>query len=461
MKKNFGILILAAGQGTRMKSALPKVLHHVGGLPMLAHVLKAADSLGPGQIGVVVGHGAHAVERTVSASLEGWSIKSPVRFIEQKILKGSGRAVQEALPFVKKFRRLMIICGDAPLMTGRTLFSLLKLNGSGKSEGVVLTARVAEPGSYGRVVRSESGREVAALVEACELGPGAVSNNEINSGAYVFETKHLVPALRRLKRKGPKKEFFLTDVIENISSGGGKILPLVTVRADEIMGVNSRLQLAEANRIFNARVINELMCSGVTIMDPSSTWIDSGVRIGTDTVILPGTHISGKTVIGSGCEIGPCVQIEGCALADNVQIKFGCSLSGSKLLEGATVGPFSHVRPGCRIGPCAKIGNFSEIKASSIGKGSKVPHLSYVGDTDMGEKVNIGAGTITCNYDGNAKHRTVIGSGAFIGSNVNLVAPVKVGSWSKIGAGSTITENVPDSTLALARARQIIKTLKR
>lgn len=284
---------------------------------------------------------------------------------------------------------------------------------------------------------------------------------EVNSGTYVFETSFLIKALKKLAAKGPKREFYLTDVVEFIKGEGGRVLPYLSPDRDEILGINSRVQLARAQAYLNFWILQRLMTGGVTVIDPFNTYVDFGVKIGADSVIYPGTYITGKTTIGRETKIGPSAFLEDCRVGSGVWIKSGCHLSGSRILNGSVIGPFSHLRPGCSIGPNAKIGNFTEIKASRVKRGSKVPHLSYIGDSDIAERVNIGAGTITCNYDGVKKHKTVIGAGAFVGSNVNFVAPVKVGRKTVIGAGSTITDDIPDGMLAIARARQVTKPLKK
>lgn len=462
---SLGILILAAGRGTRMKSSLPKVLHPIAGLPMIAHLLMTAGSINAREISLVVGHGGELVEKEVSSRSGDWGIKRPVRFIKQKILKGSGRAVQESLAFVKRFKTVMILCGDSPLLKGKTLSGMLKLYKSRGVQCVVLTAELPDPGSYGRIMRANGG-EVAAIVEKSELGKVSKASecfltDEVNSGTYVFEASFLIKALKKLAAKGPKREFYLTDVVGLIRDEGGTVLPYLSPDRDEILGINSRVQLARAQAHVNFRILQRLMTGGVTVIDPFNTYVDFGVRIGADSVIYPGTYITGKTTIGRETKIGPSAFLEDCRVGSGVWIKSGCHLSSSRILDGSVIGPFSHLRPGCLIGPNSKIGNFTEVKASRVGRGSKVPHLSYIGDTDMGERVNIGAGTITCNYDGVKKHKTVIGAGTFVGSNVNFVAPVKIGRKTVIGAGSTITDDIPDGMLAIARARQIIKPLKR
>ncbi|KAF0127011.1 MAG: bifunctional UDP-N-acetylglucosamine pyrophosphorylase / Glucosamine-1-phosphate N-acetyltransferase [Elusimicrobia bacterium] len=458
-KKDLCALILAAGMGTRMKSALPKVLHELGDLPLAARVIKKVAALGPARIVVVVGHKGAMVKERLAA----WLAKSPVgaevRFVTQKSLTGSGRAVQEAVPEIKGFAHTLIICGDAPLFRPATLKKLSAFYRRNRPGCVVMTAELRNPGSYGRIIRGHGG-SVKAIVEASDASPAELAVKEVNSGTYFFHTPALLKALKTLRPKGPKREYYLTDTLEAILAAGGRVLAVKAADETEIAGINSRRDLAGAYKMLNKRVIEELMDKGVTVKDPGATYIEEGVKIGPDTVIYPGVHIKGATVIGSGCRIGPSGVIEDCRIDDGCEVKFSCYLNGSRLRKDSVVGPFAHLRPGADIGPSAKVGNFSEVKKSRVGRGSKVPHLSYVGDTTMGEKVNVGAGTITCNYDGKNKHRTVIGDGVFIGSNTNLVAPVKLGKGSLIAAGSTITENVPAGALALARSRQVLKKRK-
>lgn len=459
-KDGLCVLILAAGLGTRMKSELPKVLHILGDTPLAARVVKKVSTLNPSKIIIVVGHKADMVRETLGKYLEKNPVGAEVVFVTQKSLNGSGRAAQDAMPEMKKFRHVLVLCGDAPLFRTETLRKMRADYFKKRPDCLVMTADLAVPGGYGRIKRGRTGA-VEAIVEASDASPAELAVKEVNSGAYFFKTSALAASVRVLKKKGPKGEYYLTDSVENILSAGGKVLAFKTPDETEITGINSRRDLAEAYKMINKRVLQDLMDNGVTIVDPDATYIEEGVRIGRDTVVQPGMHIKGSTVIGRNCRLGPYGVIESCLIEDGSEIKFSCFLSESRVRTGSKVGPFAHLRPASDIGPDAKVGNFSEIKKSRIGRGSKVSHLSYVGDTEMGEKVNIGAGTITCNYDGVSKHKTVIGAGAFIGSNTNLVAPVSVGAGALIGAGSTITEDVPPKTLALARARQTVKQLKK
>ena len=459
-KDSLCVLILAAGLGTRMKSELPKVLHVLGDLPLAVRVLKKVSVLNPSKIIIVVGHKAAMVRETLGEYLAHNPSGAEIYFLTQKLLKGSGRAVQEALPEIKNFQHTLILCGDAPLFKTETLKKMYSDYLKKRPDCLVMTADLAAPGSYGRIKRDRAGA-VEAIVEASDASPAELALKEVNSGTYFFKTSALIKAVRALRKKGPKKEYYLTDSLENILSADGQVLAFKASDETEITGINSRQDLAGAYKMINKRILKGLMDTGVTIVDPDNTYIEEGVRIGRDTVVQPGMHIKGSTVIGRNCRLGPYGVIDSCLIEDGSEIKFSCFLAESRVRTGSAVGPFAHLRPASDIGPDAKVGNFSEIKKSRIGRGSKVSHLSYVGDTEMGEKVNIGAGTITCNYDGVRKHKTVIGAGAFIGSNTNLVAPVKVGAGALVGAGSTITEDVPPKTLALARARQTVKQLKK
>ncbi len=452
---SLGVLILAAGEGTRMESSLPKVLHSVGGRPMLFYGLRLANALKPAGIGVVIGHQADHVQKEIEEMTKGW-LNRPITYIRQKHPTGSGGAVLEAMPFLKKFQTAVVACGDTPLLTFETVYGLVNAHREQKGQVTLLTARLATPKGYGRVVRSPLG-EVLRIVEESEATPKEAAITEINSGTYCFEVAPLLDAVRGIAPQGPKKEIYLTAALELARQKGGRVNAHVCGNAEEALGVNTRVQLAHVERVLNRRCLDRLMLSGVTIVDPSHTYVDADVEIGQDSIVLPGTILKGKTQIGKACHVGPFTYIEDTTLGNNCEVR-NSYVNGARILEKTTIGPYSHIRPGTVAGPRARIGNFSEIKASRIGFGSKVPHLSYIGDADIAEDVNVGAGTITCNFDGTEKHKTVIGAKAFIGSNVNLVAPVKIGRGAKIGAGSTITEDVPEGALAIARARQENKT---
>ena len=454
--RNLGVLILAAGEGTRMESAIPKVLHHVGGRPMLFYTLRLANALKPQAIGVVVGYEADRVKTAVTELTKDCGIARPIQYIHQKKALGSGNAVLESIPFLKKFKTVVVLCGDTPLITYESLYALVHSHEEQKGQVTLLTARLANPKGYGRIVRTPLG-EVQRIVEESIGSPKELAITEVNSGAYCFELDALLQGLKDIGEKGPKKEHFLTDILEIIRTKGGKVNAYLSQVPEEVLGVNSRIQLSAAERIMNRRMLERLMLSGVTILDPQSTHVDADVEIGQDSVIHPGTILRGKTKIGKMCHIGPFTQMHEVQIGNECEVRMS-QLESCRILEKTQIGPFSNIRPESVIGPRARIGNFTEVKASRIGFGTKVNHLSYIGDAEIHEDVNIGAGTITCNYDGKAKHKTTIAAKAFVGSNVNLIAPVKIGRGAKIAAGSTVTEDVPDEALAIARARQVNKT---
>ncbi|MBI5882573.1 MAG: bifunctional UDP-N-acetylglucosamine diphosphorylase/glucosamine-1-phosphate N-acetyltransferase GlmU [Elusimicrobia bacterium] len=440
--RSTGVLILAAGQGTRMESAIPKILHPVGGRPIIYYVLRVANALKPAAIGVVVGHEAEDVKTEILKIAKDCGISRPIQFIQQKKLLGSGNAVLEAVPFLKKFTAAMVLCGDTPLLTYESLLSLQRVHEEHKAQATLLTARLSNPKGYGRIVRTPTG-DVLKIVEESVASPKEAAINEINSGAYCFEVAALLSGLGQLSAKGPKGEHFLTDILELVRTKGGRIIAHLSGNPEEALGINTRVQLAAAERIINRRMLERLMLSGVTIVDPASTHVDADIEVGQDSVVEPFTILRGRTKVGSQCRVGPFCFLE------NAQVGNECEVSLSRLrdcrvLEKCVIGPYSNIRPESVIGPRAKVGNFSEVKASRVGFGSKVPHLSYIGDTDIREDVNVGAGSITCNYDGKVKHKTVIEARAFIGSGTMMVAPVRIGKGSSTGAGSVVTHDVPD-----------------
>ena len=456
---NFAAVVLAAGLGTRMKSDLPKVLHYLGDMSLVERAIRKVAALGPEKIIVITGHKAELVEAELRKKL-GAGINAKTVFIRQKLLKGSGRAVQEAIHEIRRHAHAMVLCGDAPLFRAETAKKMAANYFRLAPDCLVMTAELAAPGSYGRVKRNHAG-DVSAIVEASEADAWEKAIKEVNSGTYFFNVRALEKAVRSLDKKGSKGEYYLTDAVENIIAAGGRALAFKLADASEMTGINSRADLAAAYAMLNRRKAADLMRSGVTVVDPSNTYIEESVVIGRDTVVHPGVFIKGATSIGKNCKIGPCGVIEDCRIDDGAEIKYSCVLSSSRVRSGAIVGPFARLRALSDIGPGAEIGNFAEVKKSRIGRGAKMHHHSYIGDTEMGEKANIGAGTITCNYDGVNKNKTVIGAGAFIGSNTNLVAPVSIGAGAYTAAGSTITENVPGGALAIARARQVVKHLKK
>lgn len=454
-QKNLCVLILAAGKGTRMKSSLPKPLHRVCGIPMIAHSLRAAQTLNPGAICVVVGHEAPRVMDEIKQNLSVWGVTAPVVFAEQKELNGSAGAVRAALPLLDKFQSVMVLNGDAPMIHAETLQQMHSVFNAEQAGALVLGVTVPDPKGYGRILRSEDGR-FDRVVEETDADDDIRKVTEVNGGMYVFDAKALVSALALLRPQGPKKEFYLTDALAAIKDFHDLVLVFNTPDYRQALGVNSRQDLALAEDLMRARVADKLMESGVRLVRPGEVYIDEDVQIGEDTVVCPGCYIKGKTVIGKNCRLDGSVFITDSVIGDNVFIKMGTYIENSVIENDCEVGPYAHLRPNTTLKTKAKVGNFCEIKNSVIGEGSKVNHLTYIGDTDMGKGVNVGAGTITCNYDGQKKHCTVIGDHVFVGSNVNFVAPVEVKPYSKIGAGSTITKEVPQGSLAIARARQVV-----
>ncbi|VBB06556.1 nucleotidyl transferase [Lucifera butyrica] len=437
-------VILAAGKGTRMKSALPKVLHTVGGKPMVQHVLEAAKKAGAGRNLVIIGFGAESVAEALDGRAE---------FVVQTEQLGTGHAVIQTETKLADFEgTVMVLCGDTPLLRGDLLADLLAAHREAQAVATVLTARMPDPTGYGRVIR-DAGGQVKKIVEQKDAGPGELAVNEINTGIYCFERAPLFDALSGITCNNKQGEYYLTDVISILVTQGARVWAMEAADYRETMGINSRLQLAEAEKLLRRRKLEELMDSGVTIMDPDSTFVDEQVIIAPDTVIYPFTWLEGATKIGSGCTIGPNSRLQDTLVGNNVTLHFSythqCSIE-----DNVTVGPYVHLRPDTVLSRGVKVGNFVEIKNSHVGAGSKVPHLSYIGDTDMGAGVNIGSGTITVNYDGKHKHRTTIEDHSFIGCNTNLVAPVTVGCGAYVAAGSTITKDVPPDALGVARARQ-------
>ncbi len=454
-KKNLCVLILAAGKGTRMKSPLPKPLHPVCGLPIIAHILQAAQALNPAAIGLVVGHEAQKMEEAVKEGLPKWGVTAPLVFVEQTDLSGSGSAVKAALPLLKRFEDVMVLNGDTPLLEAQTLEQMYSAFQSNEAGAMVLAVRVPDPAGYGRVVRAQDG-SFEKIVEHSDADEKTLLINEINSGMYVFKFSYLDKALQALTPQGPKHEYYLTDTLAHIKAAKQPVLVYGSDDYEQALGVNSKVQLSQAELIMRERVARRLMDEGVTIPNPKAVFIDAQAQIGVDTFICPGCYICGKTVIGKNCMLEGNVYIKDSVIGDNVTLKMGTYIEESTVEEQCQLGPYAHLRPLSVLKKGAKVGNFSEIKKSVIGEGSKVNHLSYIGDTDMGAGVNVGAGTITCNYDGKNKHKTVIGDHVFVGSNVNFVAPVTVENYAKIGAGSTITKLVPQESLAIARSRQVV-----
>lgn len=445
------IVIMAAGKGTRLKSRRAKVLHEVGGKPLLAHVIASASRIvDPANIYVVIGHQADEVRAAVAPT--------GVQFVLQEDQRGTGHAIMCARSQVQQYDNILVLSGDVPLIQPETVGRLLDFHLAHKAAMTILTAEPDNPFGYGRIIRgSSSSDSVKAIVEQKALKRGQEKIREINSGIYAFATKALFANIDGLKTDNVHGEFYLTDMAAILMRSKARVVALKAKDPAEVLGANTLAELAELDALLRSRKARALMDSGVTIYRPETCVIDSDVEIAPDTVIEPFVQILGKTRIGSGCLVRSYSIIRDSQIGENVQIRPGCIIDQSTVAPEVLLGPYSHVRPGSDLGQGAHVGNFVEVKKTRMGKGAKANHLTYLGDADVGAGVNVGAGTITCNYDGVNKHMTVIEDGAFIGSDATLVAPVRVGKGSYIAAGSTITGDVPADALALGRARQTMK----
>lgn len=444
-EKKLAAVILAAGRGTRMKSELPKVLHAVAGVPMLNYPVGLARALGCGPTVVVVGHGAETVE----AALAG----SGALFALQSQQLGTGHAVLCAEPQLAGFRgTVLLLCGDVPLLRRETLEALLHYHAAQQATVTVLTAHMPNPHGYGRIVRQ--GDEVLCIVEEKDASLQQRAITEINTGIYALEAPFVFEALKTIGCDNAQGEYYLTDVLAAARAAGRRVCALAAGTPEETMGINDRVQLAEAGALMRQRINRELMLSGVTLVDPATAYIEPQVKIGADTVIEPNVQLRGATVIGRNCRIDSGVCVDGCSVGDGAHLKAGSVMTDSSVGERSEVGPMAHLRPGTVLVGENKIGNFVETKKSVLGQGSKASHLTYIGDAEVGRKVNIGCGTITCNYDGVNKHKTIIEDEVFVGSDTQFVAPVRIGRGALIGAGSTITKDVPADALALSRPEQ-------
>ena len=441
------IVILAAGKGTRMKSGLPKVLHRAGELPLIEHVLRTAGALEPASTVLIIGHHAGMVQGALA--------KRPgLQFATQQPQLGTGHALLQAEPALQGQRgTVVLLSGDVPLLRASTLERLVAVHTERKAAATVLTAVIDHPDGYGRIVRDADGG-IRAIVEHKDATAEQRAIAEINSGIYAFDLAPLFGALREVGASNAQGEYYLPDLVSIYRARGLVVETVVTGDPEEILGVNSRKELAYVTSILKSRTNDALMESGVTIVDPASTFIGPDVTVGADTTIHPGVYLEGRTSIGSGCVIHSGVRVVDATIDDQVTINNFCVIVESHVSRGAKVGPFAHIRPLSDIGEDAHIGNFVELKKTTLGKGSKANHLAYLGDATIGERVNVGAGTITCNYDGVAKHPTIIDDGAFIGSDSQLIAPVRVGKGAYVAAGSSITLDVPDDALGIARGRQ-------
>jgi bifunctional UDP-N-acetylglucosamine pyrophosphorylase/glucosamine-1-phosphate N-acetyltransferase len=440
------IVVLAAGKGTRMKSARPKVLHHVAGLPMIEHVLSTASVLEPRSTTVVVGHEAALVQSALKGHTD-------LAFVVQEPQLGTAHALLTTEPLLREATgTLFLLSGDVPLLAARTLKLLRDQHGATGAAATVVTAQVDNPHGYGRIVRS--GDQIVRIVEEKDATPAEREIREINSGIYAFALRGLFDAVRGIASLNAQNEYYLPDLVAIFRRAGQRVETVLIANPDEIRGINSRRELAEVSRIVRQQKNAELMAAGVTIEDPATAYIDRDVVIGPDTIIHPGVSIEGRTTIGSRCEIHSGARIIDSSIGNGVTIFNHCVITEAQIGDEARVGPFAHLRKDADLRAQARVGNFVELKKTVLGVGSKSMHLAYLGDATIGEKVNIGAGTITCNYDGVAKNRTVIADGAFIGSDTQLVAPVTVGAGAYVGSGSTIREDVPSKALAVSAGKQ-------
>jgi bifunctional UDP-N-acetylglucosamine pyrophosphorylase/glucosamine-1-phosphate N-acetyltransferase len=456
MRDGFAIAIMAAGKGTRLKSKRPKVLHEVGGKAMLLHVIAAAETVvTAGEIFCIVGHAAERVRGAVEAT--------GIRFVVQAEQLGTGHAIQVLKAHlvtegVSLPENLLVLSGDVPLIRPETLEALCEMHLRQRAAMTILTAVPDDPTGYGRVLRvNEDGPEVTGIVEQKSLSPQQTGAREINSGIYCFQTEALFGELDSLSANNAHGEFYLTDVASKLVESGRRVVALRAESVDEVLGANTIAEMMHLDQAMRLTVAKDLMAKGVTIFRPDTCVIDAGVEVGADTVIEPYVQLLGATRIGSDCRVRSYSVVQNSLLGDSVLVRNGCVLDGAEIADGAILGPYAHLRPESRIGEGAHVGNFVETKKVRLGKGSKANHLNYLGDAEIGEGVNIGAGAITCNYDGARKHLTVIGDGVFVGSDSTLVAPVKLGAGAYVAAGSCVTKEVPAGALALGRSRQVNK----
>ena len=442
---------MAAGKGTRLKSRRPKVLHEIGGKPLLGHVIAAASRIvPPGDIYTVIGHQAEHVREAVAST--------GVRFVEQVEQRGTGHAIQCAQAAIAGYDNILVLSGDVPLIRPETIQAVWSFHQAEQAAMTILTAAPENPTGYGRIVRKAAGSaDVEAIVEQKALAPQQQSIREINSGIYAFQTAPLLAHLARLTTDNAHGELYLTDMAGLLRAAGERVVAIQAAEAAEVLGANTIAELVALDATMRAATASRLMASGVTIFRPETCVIDAEVEIAPDTIIEPFVQLLGRTRIGADCRIRSYSVIENCTLGNDVLVRQSCVLADSTVDNGARIGPFAHVRPGSEIGEDVHIGNFVETKKAKLGKGAKANHLTYLGDAVIGSRTNVGAGVITCNYDGVHKHTTHIGEGVFVGSDSTLVAPVSIADGAYIGAGSCITRDVPAGALAVGRARQVTK----
>jgi bifunctional UDP-N-acetylglucosamine pyrophosphorylase/glucosamine-1-phosphate N-acetyltransferase len=454
------LMILAAGLGTRMKSRRAKVLHELAGRPLISYAIRAAIATEPESILVVVGHQSDDVESAVRETAERSGHAPNLWFMLQAEQRGTGHAVMSARKWLQeRSSRLVVMAGDIPMIKGETLKRLIDKHTSDRNDATILTVLMEDPTGYGRIIKDPEGRFVRS-VEQRDATPEELKLREVNVSLYCFETAPLVAALDRLTTDNAQGEYYLTDVPEIMLRDGKRVGIFPHGDADEVTGVNTRVELAALERMLRERKLHELMLSGVTIIDPASTYVHQDVEIGPDTVLHPQVTIEGASRIGSGCTIRSWTRLRNVSVGDGVTINDSCVIEETSIRDGARVGPFARLRMQADIGEGAVIGNFVEVKKSGIGRGTKAQHLSYLGDATLGDNVNIGAGTITCNYDGKRKHQTHIEDDVKIGSDTMLVAPVRVGKGSVTGAGSVVTRDVPPDSLVVGVPASVKKRLK-
>lgn len=443
-------VILAAGMGTRMKSQLPKVLHPIGGKPLIQHCIATAVEASGSAPVLVVGHAADAVRNAVGDA---------ALYVEQTEQLGTGHAVLQAEQAAAGASVILVTYGDMPLLKPETLRALMQLREQAGAAIAMLTLVTDNARGFGRIVRDAGGERVQAIVEEVACTPEQLAIKEVNVGVYALDGAWVWRALKRIQPNPRKGEYFLTDLVEIAVADGREVRAVVTHDEAECIGINNRVDLADAEAVLRQRINRRHMMNGVTLVDPATTYISSEAVIAQDTVILPNTHVQGKTHIGSGCRIGPNAFIVDSIVGNDVEI-VQSMIEQSRIEDRVHVGPFAHFRPGAHVCEGAHVGNYAEIKNSTLGAGSHMGHFSYLGDATIGERVNIGAGTITCNYDGVKKHRTVVGDGAFIGSDTMLVAPVTLGEGARTGAGSVVTKDVPDGTLVVGVPARPIRNVQ-
>ncbi len=467
--EGLAVIVMAAGMGTRMRSKRGKVLHPVAGKPMVLYAVELAERFADAGTAVVIGHQAEQVRAVLAQRRTTGNDRLPLAIVEQKQQLGTGHAVLQTKPaFLTVARpspmRYLILNGDTPLLSDATIRELLRVHENEKATVTVLTAMLDDATGYGRVVRDEAGADTAdglpaggvrCIVEDRDASPAERRIREINVGTYIVAGDFLFSVIERLQPQNAQGEYYLTDIVQVAVAQGLRVSAVRLRDSEEGLGVNTRQQLAAAERVIRQQIRDRWLEAGVTLRDPATTWIDAGVTIGRDTVLYPNVTLEGMTVIGEDCVIRPNTRITDCVIGNRVEVLESCVFRESQIEDDAVVGPFAHLRPGAIVRQKAKVGNFVEMKKTELGEGSKANHLSYLGDAQIGKNVNIGAGTITCNYDGIHKHRTVIEDNVFLGSDIQLIAPVTIGQGALIAAGTTVTQDVPADALAISRVPQV------